>query len=305
MACHPTILRRVVITPAVPTVPIVAMNAPSDRIRFVRDSASGVEAIHARFAGHAYDLHRHDDWLVGVTERGVQDFFCRGVRQRSTPGRVILIEPEEAHDGQAGTPDGFAYSMLYLPRSWMRAGLADTPGGDPAFPAILSEDATLGGAIRRACTVLAHPAERLTRDAALDAVLRLLRPHLGRPDRQTAARHDRRVAQRARDLLHDELAEDIGADALAREAGAMDRFQLARAFRSAYGTSPHAYLVQTRLLHARRLLAGGERPAAAAASCGFADQSHLGRWFRRAYGMTPAAYRAGCTGVPDDRAETG
>ncbi|MBN8904385.1 MAG: helix-turn-helix transcriptional regulator, partial [Rhodospirillales bacterium] len=85
----------------------------------------------------------------------------------------------------------------------------------------------------------------------------------------------------------------------ARAAGAADRFQLARAFRAAYGSAPHAYLVQLRLVRARALLAGGEGPAAVAAACGFADQSHLGRWFRRAYGVTPGAYRACCTGVPD------
>jgi AraC-like DNA-binding protein len=98
------------------------------------------------------------------------------------------------------------------------------------------------------------------------------------------------------------MAAEIGADALARAAGAADRFQLARAFRAAYGAAPHAYLVQIRLLRARRLLAAGEQPATVAASCGFADQSHLGRWFRRAYGMTPGAYRACCTGVPDKAA---
>ena len=113
---------------------------------------------------------------------------------------------------------------------------------------------------------------------------------------------DLSVARIARERLHDLLAEDIGADALARASGAADRFQLARAFRRAYGTAPHAYLVQIRLVQARRLLAAGEPPAGVAAACGFADQSHLGRWFRRAYGLTPAAYRAACTGVPDGRA---
>ena len=48
--------------------------SPPDRIRLARDASSGVEAIHARFSGHAYDLHRHDEWLVGVTDRGLQDF---------------------------------------------------------------------------------------------------------------------------------------------------------------------------------------------------------------------------------------
>lgn len=113
------------------------------------------------------------------------------------------------------------------------------------------------------------------------------------------------MAHRARERLHDEIAEDIGADALARAAGAADRYQLARSFGATYGTSPHAYLVQLRLLRARQLLAEGERPATVAAACGFADQSHLGRWFRRAYGLTPGAYRTGCTGVPDTMTEIG
>ena len=279
--------------------------AGSDEIRLARDAASGVEALHARFSAHAYDLHHHDEWLVGVTSRGVQDFLCRGIRQRSTRGRVILIEPGEPHDGQAGSADGFAYCMLYLPQPWLRAALDGAPGGDPGYRETLCDDPALARSVRRACTALAEPAPILLRDAALDDVGAKLRPHLGRPAAPVPFRRDARLARRARDQLQDQVAEEIGADALAAAAGAADRFQLARAFRAEFGTSPHAYQVQLRLLMARRLLAQGEAPAAVAAECGFADQSHLGRWFRRAYGLTPAAYRACCTGVPDEAARIG
>jgi AraC-like DNA-binding protein len=265
----------------------------------VRDRASGVEALHARFAGHAYDLHRHDDWLVGVTDHGVQDFFCRGARRRSTPDRIILIEPEEAHDGEAGSADGFAYRMLYLPRRWLQSRLGVDRDDNLGFRATLSDDGRLANAIRTACAALAEPARPLTRDAALDAVLRMLRPHLGHRSQEPKAGRDTVVARRAREHLHDASDETIGADGLAREAGAANRFHLARAFRAAYGSSPHAYLVQLRLLRARSLLAAGDAPVMVATACGFADQSHLGRWFRRAYGLTPAAYRTCCTGVPD------
>jgi AraC-like DNA-binding protein len=275
------------------------MTAPPDEVRLVHDAPTGIEAIRARFAAHAYDLHRHDDWLVGVTDRGVQDFLCRGARRRSTPGRVILIEPQEAHDGQAGAEGGFAYRMLYLPRPWLRAGMPDAPGADPGFRASLCDDAALGEAIRRACRALEAPSERLLRDAALDAVLRRLRPHLGREEGAPSPGRDTGVARRARERLQDAMESDPGADELARAAGAADRFQLARAFRAAYGTSPHAYLVQIRLLRARGMLAAGARPAEVAAACGFSDQSHLGRRFRRAYGLSPGAYRTLCTGVPD------
>lgn len=280
------------------------MTAPADRVHLVRDVASGVEAIRARFAAHAYDLHRHDDWLVGVTDRGVQDFLCRGARQRSTPGRVILIEPEEAHDGRAGAAGGFAYRMLYLPRRWVQLGLPDAAGNEPRFATSLCDDPALAGAIRSACLALSRPSERLVRDAKLDSVLGKLRPHLGRPTGDVPAQPDSRVARLAREQLHDDLTADPGADALARAAGAASRFQLARAFRAAYGTSPHTYLVQIRLLRARQLLTQGEPPVAVAAACGFADQSHLGRRFRRAYGVTPAAFRALRTGVPDRAATT-
>ncbi len=270
-----------------------------NRIRLARDAPSGVEAIKARFSGHAYDLHRHDEWLVGVTDRGLQDFYCRGRRRQSSPGRVILIEPGEMHDGQAGTDDGFAYRMLYLPQPWLKGELRRPSAGDPGFSSTLRQDDALGAAIRTACDVLHRPPEPLARDAALDAVLHRLGPHLDRRVPSTTARADARLARRARDHLHDDLALSIGADALAKAVGAADRFQLARAFRLAYGVSPHAYLVQIRLTRARRLLAKGEPPATVAATCGFADQSHLGRWFRRAYALSPGAYRACCTGVPD------
>ena len=281
------------------------MKPHSDFVRLVRDRETGVEAIHAAFLSHAYDLHRHDEWLVGVTDHGVQEFFCRGARRRSTPGRVILIEPGEAHDGEAGTGSGFAYRMLYLPQEWMRASLGEGPGGEPGFRATLSDDPVLASAIRSACVVLSRPAERLRRDAALDGVVHRLARHLGRRPPGGPMRSDPSVARRARERLEDEFAEEIGADALAEAAGAANRFQLARAFRAAYGVAPHAYLVQVRLVRARAELARGEPPASVAATCGFADQSHLGRRFRRAYGVTPAAYRACCTGVPDGGDEIG
>ncbi len=56
------------------------------------------------------------------------------------------------------------------------------------------------------------------------------------------------------DYLRARFDEEFGLDELAEAVGAADRFQLSRGFRRAYGTSPHACLVQLRLAEARRLL---------------------------------------------------
>jgi AraC-like DNA-binding protein len=106
------------------------------------------------------------------------------------------------------------------------------------------------------------------------------------------------VAHKAREYLHAHLQQDVGMDELALATG-VDRFRLTRAFKSAFGLPPHAYLVQLRLARARHLLARGAQPADVATDLGFADQSHLGRWFVRAYGLTPAAYRKRCSNLPD------
>ena len=270
-----------------------------------RDSATGIETIRAHFTGHAYDPHFHDAYLVGVTEQGLQEFSCRRAIHRSTPGRVILIEPGEIHDGQARDREGFTYQMLYLDPSWVARSCARATDGafthpQPGFRATLNDEPRLAAAIRQAFWRLHVPESRLARDGALDALAEALSAHLGASVVARVGETATRAARRARELLREQMAEDLGLDELARLCGA-DRFQLSRAFRAAYGLPPHAWLEQLRLTAARRRLAAGEAPADVAAAVGFADQSHLGRWFRRAFGLTPAAYRAMCTNVPDAR----
>jgi hypothetical protein len=177
-----------------------------DRIALARDPCTGGEAIHASFSGHAYDLHRHDEWLVGVTDRGLQNFFCRGKRHTSSTGTVILIEPGELHDGRACGSGGFAYRMLYLPRPWLTATLVDTPAREPGFSATLCDDPRLARSIERACDAVARREARLTRDAALDRMVDLLRHHLDRRARAETGGRDAVVARRARECLSDDLS---------------------------------------------------------------------------------------------------
>lgn len=280
-----------------------AADGKQDWVAVRRDAETGIETIRAHFRGHAYDLHDHDELLVGVTEQGVQAFRCRRRLHTSTPGRVILIEPGEAHDGHSPAEDGFTYAMLYLPVPLLTArtdalkGLMPRTASCLGFRDTLADDPGLAATILSAFLALYRGEGRLARDLSVDRLAARLAGHLAPPPDRQRRRPDR-AATLARELLHARMAEDVGLDELSAAAG-VDRFRLNRAFRAAFGLSPHAYLVRLRLRAARRRLADGEAPALVAAEVGFADQSHLGRWFRRAYGLTPAAYRDLCTNVPD------
>jgi transcriptional regulator GlxA family with amidase domain len=66
----------------------------------------------------------------------------------------------------------------------------------------------------------------------------------------------------------------------------------ARRFRAETGTTPHRWVLQQRILEARRLLEGTEMPVEDVASaCGFGSAASLRAHFRRETGTTPTAYR--------------
>lgn len=275
----------------------------SNWIDFKQDADTGIESVRAHFVGHAYDPHWHDSFLVGVTEQGVQQFNCRRVRHRSTPGQVFLLEPGDIHDGLAPTEEGFTYSTLYLEPAWLdqqlRALYEHAPGDSlPSFADTLCHDERLARATALAFRAVHDQDLRIVRQTAMDDLLTCLTRHLHWRRRINPDPRLPLTAQRARDFLHANLERDIGLEDLAQACG-IDRFRLTRAFKAAFGIAPHAYLIQLRLARARRLLAQGQTPAEVAVALGFADQSHLGRWFRRAYQLTPADYRRRCSNLPD------
>src|SRR5215218_5920427 len=100
---------------------LMSMTAP-DLIRFDQPHA-GLQRLAARFGGHAYDLHRHETYAIGLTLWGAQSFHYRGALQTSSGGQVMVIHPDETHDGHAGVAEGFAYRMLYVDPAAVSAAL--------------------------------------------------------------------------------------------------------------------------------------------------------------------------------------
>jgi transcriptional regulator, AraC family len=275
----------------------------SNWIDLKQDADTGIESVRAHFVGHAYDPHWHDSFLVGFTEQGVQQFNCRRVRHQSTAGQVFLLEPGDLHDGHAPTAEGFTYSTLYLEPNWLdtelRALFEQAPGDSlPRFADTLCHDERLAHATALAFQAVHRQELRIVRQTAMDTLLTTLTRHLHWRKRLNPDPRLPLTAQRARDFLHAHFDQDIGLEQVAQACG-VDRFRLTRAFKTAFGLAPHAYLIQLRLSRARRLLAQGQTPAEVAMALGFADQSHLGRWFRRAYQLTPADYRRRCSNLPD------
>ncbi|MEM7676949.1 MAG: response regulator transcription factor [Myxococcota bacterium] len=78
---------------------------------------------------------------------------------------------------------------------------------------------------------------------------------------------------------------------LADEAG-LSRNHFGRLFREGIGTTPYKYLVQRRMVKARRLLETTDRPIIeVAVEVGYESQAYFSTVFKKECGVTPAAYR--------------
>ena len=259
----------------------------SDHIRFERPAA-GLQRLTARFGGHAYDLHRHETYAIGLTMSGAQSFHYRGSLRTSRAGQVMIIHPDEAHDGHAGVDQGFAYRMLYIDPGAISAALE---GASPPFvPDVVTDDANLAALLRGAFAEFPCALEPLEQDAIVGRTAELLaaRSDGKRPRRNPAAR---RGVALARDFLAAEAARTVASEKLERVSG-LDRFTLARQFRALYGTSPHRFQVGQRLQRAQAMIAAGTPLSEIAAATGFADQSHLTRHFAARFGLTPGRWAA-------------
>jgi len=254
------------------------------------EPAPGIERLAAHFDGYAYDPHRHETYAIGVTLAGAQEFRYRGADCVSSTGQVMVLHPDEEHDGHAAAPDGFSYRMLYVDPTLIREALDpefENISDLPFVPEVVSEDRVLAASVDDAFAGFPGPFDPL----AAEAVIAGLADALARRAklRRRGGALPRRAVAEVRALLDAEYARPIGSGDLERVAG-LDRFSLARAFRTAFGTAPHRYLIARRVAAARRLIAGGAPLAEAADACGFSDQSHLNRHFKACMGVTPGRY---------------
>ena len=257
----------------------------ADSIRF-GPKAYGVERAEVYLSTCAFSPHRHDTYAIGVTTAGVQTFGYRGSRRVCLPGQLHFLHPDEAHDGAAGTEDGFSYRILYIAPELIRGALAGR-----ALPFVADPVQEPTPAVRPIASLLADiddPISELSCAEIAVAVADCLLWLSGRPDRRRAT-IDLRAAELVRDYLAAHAREQTPASILEEIAGT-DRFTIARHFRWAFGTSPDRYRTLRRLALAQAAIASGHSLAQVAAEVGFADQSHMTRQFMRTYGLTPARW---------------
>jgi len=243
----------------------------------------GMDVVVADSA-QAFGRHTHDEFGIGLIERGAQKSASgRGVVEAGA-GDIITVNPGEVHDGTPFDANGRRWRMLYVSPALVLDAAADmAPGITFEFTAPVLRDHALAARLRAVLDAATTGRDALHSEAALLTLLaRLMKPAAARPAVDSGV-------SMARERIDDDPAATLTLSTLAADAG-LSRYQFLRAFTRLTGLPPHAYLLQRRVQLARRFVRGGLPLAEAAAASGFADQSHMTRCFVRSLGLTPGAY---------------
>jgi AraC-like DNA-binding protein len=252
-----------------------------------------MDLLKARFTRFCYQLHTHPTYVIALITYGCERLRV-GPRQEISPANtIIVVNPEECHDGEPGVEIGWAYRVFY-PSVELMTDVARELGSDetPLFRSAVIDDPALARAL-----AIAHRAAEHDKDEDAEASMLLAFGHM---IAHYAARHqpsqsdERSSAGRRlrlyRDIIEGDISGHLDLRHLASAAG-VTRFQVIRDFKRMTGLTPGAYIRNRRLRLASHLIEQGICLAEAAVESGFSDQSHLSRSFKNTHGITPRMFQ--------------
>ena len=252
--------------------------------RFQYKKATGMTTLSASFTDFRYKKHSHQEYAIGVTLRGAQQYNLDGKMQTSYPNGVMLFNPEQTHDGMAGDQTGIEYVMLYIDPDVFRDVLDRKESFLFADPVIYHKDLqqkvlNLSGAVLR------EEDSALCDDLLADLALAF------RAKIVTCRKREDHLMKTAKEMIHSLSGDVLALDSICTELE-LSKFQFIRMFQANEGITPYQYYLNCKVEKAKRIIEESGDIYSAVAGCSFVDLTHLNKHFTRRYGITPFAYLA-------------
>ncbi len=247
--------------------------------------SAGLTTLTASISEFQYKKHCHEEYAVGVTLRGNQQFHLNGSLMTSGPGEIILFNPQQIHDGMSQEKSGIDYVMVYIDVEL----LADAAGGNE--PLRFSTPVVRSRSLRRNILALANAVSGSREDALRSELLLSLTEHFHGVPRAAFPTKNDAVIRRAKDMI---LCGTDGGTTLklkdiCREIS-VPEYTFIRMFKAGTGISPYQYYLNCKIEKAKQIIQRSRDVYLAVAECGFVDLSHLNRHFKSRYGVTACDY---------------
>lgn len=251
--------------------------------KFIYKKSTGITALSASINDFTYKKHARQEYAIGVTLRGIQQYNLAGSFQLSYPNGVMFFNPEQTHDGMAHDEAGLDYIMLYIKPELLleAAGKKDivrfsTP--------IVYDDKIKQSILSLANAILSEKDEALCSELFLSLTDSLIHTVFS-----TNYKKDNTLIRNAKDILHTNLDHVLKIDEICQELD-VSKFQFIRSFKAHTGITPYQYFLNCKIERAKQVIEKNGDIYSAVAECGFVDLSHLNKNFKSVYGTTAFEY---------------
>jgi AraC-like DNA-binding protein len=252
-----------------------------------------VGLLHAYYIEHAYPRHSHDYYVISLIERGNQSFTHKGMKHLTLPGGIILINPDEAHTGEAADDIGFELRSIYPTVAHMEMAAFELTGrhqGVPFFKEVRVNNPRARNNILSLHKALMQKTDALEYESRfIWTLVQLIQQYADISRTEQRLGTEKRAIQQARRYIDENFASGVSLHELAQHVR-LSPYYFLRVFRAEVGMPPYAYLESVRIGQAQKLIEAGKPLAEAAIEAGFSSQSHMTNSFKKIIGATPGQY---------------
>ena len=232
-----------------------------------------------------YGRHWHETFSIGLISGGRCNYLNGSRTTEVSRGTVVLMNPGDVHACNPVRGEPWSYKMLYIDVPW----LCEIRGTSDYSTISTTQPVLYEGLSRLFATLIDPELDSLAKQTASVCFVDLLERCL---DKSRATRPTRapRLA-RAAEFIRANCARSLSLEEICR-AVSLSASHLIRAFKGAYGLTPHAYQLNCRIEFCRSQLRAGRPLAEVALAAGFSDQAHFQRTFKKFVAATPGQYQS-------------
>jgi AraC-like DNA-binding protein len=254
----------------------------------------GLPLLNANYKQQNFSKHVHEEYCIGVIDQGAQRFFHNGAEHVAPQHGIILVNPDQVHDGCADNDSGWKYRAIYPMPGLIKNvqdQLSSKNTGTAMFNQSVINDLLLANQLRHLFYLLQYSANTLAREITFMTVMsNLLQRHAGGSNQPLTLTQCVPSIKLIKEYLDCHFADNVSIKTLASWVNLNPNY-ITRLFQKQIGIPPHAYQIQRRLFHAKKMLLADNTLLNTALSCGFSDQSHLNRHFKRWLGISPGKFQ--------------
>ena len=251
---------------------------------FTYKSSAGITALSASIKNFSYKTHCHEEYSIGVTLHGIQEYHLNGSLHSSHKSGVMLFSPEQVHDGNAhNRKDGLDYVMVYIKPDLFLEALGEkeiiTFTSPIVYDRKLAQDILV-----LSSAILNQKDEALCSELLLNVTNNFASPCIYSNYKQNNA-----FINKAKEIMYYEIERVLKLDDICNEFN-MSKFKFIRTFKENTGISPYQFFLNSKVIHAKNHLEKEKDLYATIVKFGFTDLSHLNKHFKRVYGITAFEY---------------